>query len=135
MKKVLLLFIVLTTSALTNAPTQKQNISNLLCSGKWVIHYAMVGDVKREFPKERSSNTWLVFHKNGTNEAMSPEGLHKGTWKHNIKNNEITFIENSKFTKGKDQITVQKIKHLDKNELVLETSARNTTFTIYFKKE
>lgn len=135
MKKIIILFVALAASSFTKAPLQEGVTTNLLCSGKWIINYAMVGDIKREFSNERSKNTWLVFYKNGTNDAMSPEGLHKGTWKLDAKKNEITFTENSKFTKGKDQVTIQKIKRLTNNELVLETSAGGKAFTIHFKKE
>ncbi|MDT7833264.1 hypothetical protein RQM59_12790 [Flavobacteriaceae bacterium S356] len=135
MKKITFLFIAFVAISFTKTPVQEGAILNLLCSGKWVIEYAMIGDVKREFSEERSKSTWLVFYKDGTNDAMSPEGLHKGTWKYDAEKKEITFTENSKFTKGKDQVTVQKIKQLDKNKLVLETSARNQVFAIHFKKE
>lgn len=135
MKKLILLFISLAAISFTNTPLQEGKITTLLCSGKWFVDYATIGEVKREFSAERKKNTWLVFYKDGTNDAMNPTGLHKGTWKLDAEKKEITFVENSKYTKGKDQVTVQKIIRLNNTELVLETFARDQKFTIYFTKE
>jgi hypothetical protein len=135
MKKLIFLFIAISLSSFTTIQAQKQNTIDLICSGKWYVDYAMVDGIKRELPKERAEKTWLLFYRDGKHDAMSPDGLHKGTWKLNEKENSITFTENSKYTNDKDSVITQKIISISATALVFETSVQGQKFTIHFKKK
>ncbi len=134
MKKIIILFVALTAISFTKTPIQEGATINLLCSGKWKIDYIELDSNRHDLPKSRRDQTWLMLYKDGTNDAMSPQGLHKGTWKYNAEKNEITFTENNELTKGQDKVTVQKIKLLNTSKLVLESHKGNRTYTIHFKK-
>lgn len=134
MKKILILFIALTASAFTNPFTQKQSITDLLCSGKWHIDYAVYDGEKREISEERKKSTWLLFYKDGKHDAMSPNGLHKGTWELDNDKQHIKFIENSNNTHNKDDVVIQKILTLNATQMALETVMEHKKISIHFKK-
>ncbi|MFY0604957.1 MAG: hypothetical protein JXQ93_13565 [Flavobacteriaceae bacterium] len=134
MKKIVLLFVIISLSSFTNTNFQKQKTIELLCSGKWYINYGIINGVKRNFQEDRRKNTWFLLHKDGTSEAMSTNGLHKGVWELNNETKNLKFIENSKYTQNKDEITVQKIISIDSNELALEMTNKRQKITLYFKK-